>query len=615
MRILHVVRQYSPGIGGLETYVAMLAREQRRRGHDVGVLTLDRIFGGDGARLPAEQIVDGIPVRRVAWHGSRRYPLAPAMAGRLGGADIVHVHGVDSIVDVLAATQAFHRKPLILSTHGGFFHTGFARRLKSLYFATVTRWSLAGVRAVLASSVQDHDRFAALWPDRTFLVENGVDTDRFGGLARTGARIIIAFGRIAPNKEVPRLLRWFAALVAAEPDWRLIVAGRPMGMTMAMLREDAETLGIAAATEFHEAPDDPALGTLIARSGAFACASSYEGFGLAAVEAVAAGLYPILSDIAPFRRTVERVGLGTLVDFRTDDIAAFQADWRRYVASPPGPAAIASSVAPYAWPLVAARIEAVMLAVLGRHRRRIGPLDIAVRTRDEALAEVLGAIAVRRPLLVAFANAHTVNVARADPAFAATLDGALVLNDGIGVDLASRSLYGRGFPANLNGTDFTPALLAALPGSTRLFLIGSRPGTVEEAGRRLMAAYPNVVVVGSHHGFFSAGEEAALVDRIARLGVDLVLAGMGNPRQERWAHAHLERLAVPILCVGALFDFTAGAVRRAPQWVRRTRTEWLYRLAREPRRMARRYLVGNGAFLAGVMRQWASGRRGGPPQR
>lgn len=610
MRILHVVRQYAPAIGGLETFVAMLAQEQRRIGHDVRVVTLDRVFDGDGARLPASEVVEGVPVERVRWRGSHRYPLAPAVLRRTGDADLIHVHGVDSLLDMLAASRLLHRKPILLSTHGGFFHTGSAQRFKRLFFATVTRWSLMGVRAVLASSTQDRDRFARLWPSRTFLVENGVDLDKFRGMARAGARTIIYFGRIAPNKEVPRLLRWFAALLAVEPEWRLIVAGKPMGVTLTQLADEATRLSIDHGVEFHSTPDDATLRSLIARSSVYACASSYEGFGLAAVEAASAGLYPVLSDIAPFRRTLERIGFGATVDFTaTPDPDAFLAEWARFTAAPLSADMIRERVSCFAWDGVAQRIEQITRRVLGEGSRRIGRIDVATLSQDRAVAAVLNAIDARKPLLVAFANAHTVNTARRSPALEEALRDALVLNDGIGVEIASRLLYGQRFPANLNGTDFTPALLAALPGPRRVFLVGSAPGVAEQAGRRMAAMHRNVTVVGTHHGFFASGDEEALAQRIIASGADLVLVGMGNPRQEIWARANLARLGMPILCVGALFDFTAGAVSRAPAWIRRLRAEWVYRLAREPRRMAGRYLLGNAVFLVGVAGQWLRGER------
>src|SRR5690349_11548212 len=129
MRVLHVVRQFHPSIGGLESVVAGLAGEQRRNGIAAEVLTLDRLFHDPTRRrLPATDQVGDIPIRRIPFAGSRRYPLAAPVLRHLRGFDLVHVHGVDFFSDFLAATQPLHKRPLVLSTHGGFFHTSFARR-------------------------------------------------------------------------------------------------------------------------------------------------------------------------------------------------------------------------------------------------------------------------------------------------------------------------------------------------------------------------------------------------------------------------------------------------------------------------------------------------------
>jgi alpha-1,3-mannosyltransferase len=551
-------------------------------------------------------------VHRVPYAGSHRYPIAPRVLRRLAGFDIIHVHAVDSLVDMLAWTRAFHRRPLVLSTHGGFFHTGFAQRLKRLYFATVTRASLAGVRAVISSSLPDQERFAPLWPEKTVLVENGVDTARFRGLARPGTRRIIYFGRIAPNKQVDRLLAWFAALQAREPGWALIIAGRPMGITLDELREDIARRGLEDAVELVASPDDEALRGLIARASVYACASSYEGFGIAAVEAASAGLYPVLSTIPAFARTRERLGFGTLVDFAAAEpaIDGFLADLERFERAVPEPETLDAQLAPFGWIGAVERIGAIYERVLGRRARRIGAVDVAVMDRAAALAAMLDAVARRRPQIIAFCNAHTVNVAERDPVFAATLEKALVLNDGIGLGIASTLLYGRRFPTNLNGTNLLPELIGRLPAGTRLFLVGSQPGIAQRAAAVLGQHFPDIVIAGTEHGFFGAEDEAALGERIAAAAPDLVLAGMGQPRQELWASRNADRLGVPVICVGAFLDFAAGKVPRAPALLQRIGLEWAFRLAMEPRRLAGRYLIGNVTFLTRLAAQWASGRRG-----
>ena len=230
-------------------------------------------------------------------------------------------------------------------------------------------------------------------------------------------------------------------------------------------------------------------------------------------------------------------------------------------------------------------------------KRQIGKVAVDVTDRARALAAIDAKACAGEPLMVGFCNAHTVNMADARPDFAASLADALILNDGIGVDLGSRILYGTRFPDNLNGTDLTPAVLDTAACSLRLFLVGSPEGVAEQAAAVLAARYPRHSVVGTQHGFFGEAEESAIVDRIVASGANLVLVGMGHPRQEIFAARHWRRIAGVTMCIGAFLDFTAGRVSRAPGWVRALRSEWLYRLAIEPRRMARRYLIGNIVFL------------------
>ena len=233
---------------------------------------------------------------------------------------------------------------------------------------------------------------------------------------------------------------------------------------------------------------------------------------------------------------------------------------------------------------------------------RIGPVSILVQDQPAAIERIRAMIGAPGPRIVAFCNAHTVNLARRDPAFALALSTMTVLNDGMGVDIGRHVLEGARFPANLNGTDFTPALLAAEDRPLRLFLLGSPPGVADRAGAVLSVQFPRHRIVGTRHGFFEVAEGDAVARQIAGAGADLVLVGMGQPRQEMWAAAHAATSGAVVLCIGAYLDFAAGVVPRAPAFVRRLRIEWLYRLAQEPRRLVHRYLVGNAVFVADVLR-------------
>ena len=321
LRIVHVVRQFAPSVGGLETVVARLASLQRERfGHDARVVTLDRVFRENGPRLPANEVVDGVPVTRLAWRGSPRYPLCPQVLGAIRDADLVHVHAIDFFFDWLAATRWLHGRPMVASTHGGFFHTAYASRLKRLWFDTITRTSSLAYRRILATSENDGEVFRRIAGDRVVVIENGADLERQRDAAcRQIVPTLLFFGRWSTNKGIDRLLSLFAQLKAIDPEWRLIVAGRPYDLTRDDLARSAARLGVDAAVEFHESPSDAELRALMTQASYFACLSRHEGFGIAAIEAMSAGLVPLLSDIPPFRKIVEQSGCGLVLPTTADD--------------------------------------------------------------------------------------------------------------------------------------------------------------------------------------------------------------------------------------------------------------------------------------------------------
>jgi len=198
---------------------------------------------------------------------------------------------------------------------------------------------------------------------------------------------------------------------------------------------------------------------------------------------------------------------------------------------------------------------------------------------------------------------------------AAYADAALVLADGWPVVAASRMLR-RPLPARVTGSDLTPALFdaAAARGGLSVYLLGAAPGVAERAAKKIESRWPAVRVVGTYSpplGFEKdAAENEAILARIASARPDLLVLGLGAPKQELWAHAHRERLAAKVaLCVGATIDFLAGEKSRAPVWMRRTGLEWLHRLATEPRRLVKRYARDAWIFPQLVVREWRHSAR------
>lgn len=223
-----------------------------------------------------------------------------------------------------------------------------------------------------------------------------------------------------------------------------------------------------------------------------------------------------------------------------------------------------------------------------------------------AATQIEAMITSGRPHQIVLANAHSLNLAGRDPAYHALLRNAsLVLRDGIGIELAAL-LSGRPLRHNFVGTDFVPELLAALaPRRPGVFLYGAAPGVAENAAMVLRGRASGIRILGAEHGY---GDPRVVVERVAAARPDILLVALGNPLQEQWIASNLSLLETRVaLGVGALFDYLSGRVPRAPRLVIALRSEWIFRLLVEPRRLWRRYLVGNGEFLWRVIRA----RRGG----
>ncbi len=607
MRVLHVVRQFHPSVGGLEDFVLALAKQQRREGLWAEVVTLNRLTRQPGGRLPDCDCVEGVPVRRIGYFGSYKYPIALGVLRHLHGFDLVHVHGVDFFCDYLALTRFVHRKPIVLSTHGGFFHTNFARILKKVFFSTVTRFSLTQFRRVIANSTNDLALFRRVSNKRLVMIENGVDTDKFAGSGSpTFAPVLAYIGRFASNKGLNELLDTFDIIGDAIPDARLHIIGNDWDGLLPGLRQRIASARNGNRIEIHTGLSDDGIKQVIKDCSFFVSASQYEGFGLTVIEAMSAGLLPILNRIKSFETIVKKTSVGLLTDFSNPTAAAhkaveFMSETRPHYDESRA-AAVAAS-AQYNWKIAAERFSEEYESVLGLRARTLLGVRLESKSREEAVHVIDEAFVCGRRLNVAFVNAHTLNIATRMKHFRSTLSRFLVFNDGLGVDIASRLKFGKTFAENLNGTDFVPYFLSSTKHSYRIFLIGSTSEVIAEAAKRFSIRWPQHRIVGFHDGFFAGAADIEETCRAAREAkADLVLVGMGNPLQELWIDEHGPATGATLLiAVGALFDFTAGRVQRAPLWVRNIRCEWVYRFLQEPKRLWRRYLFGNIIFIKNVL--------------
>jgi N-acetylglucosaminyldiphosphoundecaprenol N-acetyl-beta-D-mannosaminyltransferase len=228
---------------------------------------------------------------------------------------------------------------------------------------------------------------------------------------------------------------------------------------------------------------------------------------------------------------------------------------------------------------------------------------------EELLEHVAGALTSGNRLTIAYANVHVLNTSVGDPALRHFLNEAdICYCDGNGVRHGAR-LTGGQLPERMTGADWIWSLAArAEAEGWRICWLGGRPGVSERAAAALRARHPRLQIQ-TDHGYHprQGPEDEACLDRIRRGAPHILLVGMGTPEQERWVQERRGRLPeLPVVwCLGATADLLSGDVPRpGPRWLI-DRHEWLSRLIADPRRLWRRYLLGNALFLARVLAERA----------
>lgn len=240
-------------------------------------------------------------------------------------------------------------------------------------------------------------------------------------------------------------------------------------------------------------------------------------------------------------------------------------------------------------------------------------IPLSVTDYESTLDWIDAMVAARARGYVCVSAVHTVMAAQEDVELRAAVLGAdLVVPDGQPLVWALNAL-GHSLDSRVYGPDLMwKACARAAARGTSFYLYGGRtPDALDELVTRLRTAHPGLRIVGTHCPPFRAlttVEQAAVVADIEASGADVVWVGIGVPKQEKWMAALRPRLSAPVLVgVGAAFDFHAGLVPQAPAWMQARGLEWLFRLKQEPRRLWKRYLRHNPAFVIGFLRQY--GRR------
>ena len=230
----------------------------------------------------------------------------------------------------------------------------------------------------------------------------------------------------------------------------------------------------------------------------------------------------------------------------------------------------------------------------------IHPVDL-----QAALARVDEFIGERAPHYNISITAAKVVEFHADEALREAIGEAHLLTaDGQAVVWAAR-LLGQPLPTRVAGADLMEALLAhAARRDYSVYLLGARDAIVRACVDKARALHPSLRVAGYRNGYFRRDEEADVVAAIRAAAPDILFLGFGTPAKEYFMHRHYRALGVPfVMGVGGTFDVLAGQVARAPRWMQRAGLEWAFRLGQEPRRMWKRYLVGNTRFTWIIARE------------
>lgn len=232
--------------------------------------------------------------------------------------------------------------------------------------------------------------------------------------------------------------------------------------------------------------------------------------------------------------------------------------------------------------------------------------ELTIKESKAALAQL-----PEKKLLINTINAHSYNTALEDPLFAeALMNGDALIPDGASVVMACKWLKAKSQPTErIAGWDLFEFEMNKLnKKGGKCFFMGSSEKVLALIKEKAAVTYPNITIETYSPPYkpeFTKEDNQAIIDAINKANPDLLWIGMTAPKQEKWAYSHWNELDIHCHCgtIGAVFDFFAGTVERAPLWWQEHSLEWLYRLVKEPRRMWRRYIIGNTLFLWNILKE------------
>jgi len=321
LKILQVSNHYWPCFGGIERFVMDLNNILSRHNVQSDVCCLDRDF--QGKKLPQAEKVGKSMVYRIPFVDLKYYKIAPKIIGIVKEYDVIHVHSIGFFSDFLALTQPLHKKPLILSTHGGIFHSSRHGLMKKAYFNTLHRHFLGSYSRIFADSKSDFEIFSEITKNIE-LAPNGIDFREFKNAksAKKKNQFIHA-GRFAANKQLEKLVEAFAKVAEKRKDFKVILAGSDShDKSLEKVREKIFEKGIGENFEIVLEAGEEKMRRLNAESSFALNSARHEGFGLSVIESMALGTVPVVNRLEVFAEFIEGNKSGFFVDFNNPEKAA-----------------------------------------------------------------------------------------------------------------------------------------------------------------------------------------------------------------------------------------------------------------------------------------------------
>jgi len=314
MKVLHVSHHFFPCIGGTEKYIMDLCIASKKRGIETEVVCLNKCSASK-KQLKGKETIKGITVNRIPFWDLRLYKVALKVTEFIEGFDLIHVHGIGFFSDFILTKKNSHKKPVVISTHGGIYHTNKKSLLKKFYSEVWLNHHLKKADAIIADSENDFCQFKKI-SKKVILVQNAVYTKKFVYRGKKDFNELIFVGRISKNKRIDLLIDRFAEATEKFQNKKLEIIGEDFDGIAKELKTKVKEKKLEKKVFFGGKISEKELIEKTKKAGFHLSASEYEGFGMAVIESMASGTIPVVNNIKAFRELVKDNKTGYLIDFK-----------------------------------------------------------------------------------------------------------------------------------------------------------------------------------------------------------------------------------------------------------------------------------------------------------